>query len=361
MAGNDTNNKSTNGDTNNQGEDDDEQKATCDQCTKPVPKGAPRCSMCKSIFHPRCCDLTAVIVKQLSKNKQSHWYCGKCNPLAEDLVASIAEMRTKLLKIDSLEEQLVWVYSTLKNVEDKVQKIDQMEDGMRKMGDKVEQIEQIEKEKKEVEEKANTTDQVISASYREQDFPTMKDTWGIHDPNVGATVQAKRLVRQQMESVRQEDERRPNVMVYNLPEAKSNIKEEVRLSDTNYFVDITKICGVAFTSKDVKEVIRLGKKPEQGNAPRPLLVKLADVEKKKDIFKKLHIFREHQAKDRSTDDTSPFVSVSHDLTQEQREERRELIEEAKKKDQDLEHESPYRHVVWGPPWDMKVMKVKRRT
>ena len=163
-----------------------------------------------------------------------------------------------------------------------------------------------------------------------------------------------------MATYKDEEERRANIIIFNLPESNNELKAEAQQEDQDKFFDITKICEVPFSPKDVVDTFRLGKKYDTAEKSRPVLVKLAEEEKKKQLFKKLDLFRKHQNDEKTPGDESPGIQVAHDMSQEQRKEKKVLFEEAKAKDLQLESESPYRHIVRGPPWEMKIVKVKRK-
>ena len=132
----------------------------------------------------------------------------------------------------------------------------------------------------------------------------------------------------------------------------------MKQSDTDAFIEITKTCEVAFNPCDVTDIFCLGKKVDT-NKPRPVLIKLSDIEKKKQLFKRLDLFRKHKMEERNPADESPLISISHDLTQDQRSERKALIDEAELKNATLDDSVPYRHRVRGPPWAMKIVQVKQ--
>ena len=173
---------------------------------------------------------------------------------------------------------------------------------------------------------------------------------------------ARKIVREQLATCRDEDDRRANVMIFNSPEAKSDSKDYANDEDIQNFLDITKVCEVPFTSKDVMKVTRLGKKPisnDNGEITRPILIKLKSEQKKKQLFKRLHLWREFQEKEAKEGEKISFIVVTHDMSQEQRKERSLMWEEVKKKQFEIPAESPFRFVIRGPPWKMVIRKVKR--
>ena len=131
-------------------------------------------------------------------------------------------------------------------------------------------------------------------------------------------------------------------MLYNVPEPKHDDKDENKQKDMDSFFDITRVCEVEFTPDDVESLIRLGKKPVSSAKPRPVLVRLVNEQKKKQFFKHLPKWRKHQEDEQHgvDDDKQLFINVAHDMSLEQREERKLLLQETKKKSEELPTESP---------------------
>ena len=76
-------------------------------------------------------------------------------------------------------------------------------------------------------------------------------------------------------------------------------------------------CEVELKHDNVVKVIQMGKYME--GKKRPVIIAISSEEKKREIFKSLHKLR------KSTDN----VTITHDLTVQQREELQNLIKEAK--------------------------------
>ena len=53
------------------------------------------------------------------------------------------------------------------------------------------------------------------------------------------------------------------------------------------------------------------------------------------------------------------ISVTHDMTQREREENKKRLQEAKDKNEANESEN-FKYIVVGPPWDRRVVKVKKK-
>ena len=115
-----------------------------------------------------------------------------------------------------------------------------------------------------------------------------------------------------------------------------------------------KISG-SITAENVVECKRIGAKKD--NVIQPLKIVLSSVEKKKELFRNLGKWRAKLLADKDRDPLAKLPHVDHDLTKEQRMERKSLVEIAVAKQAELPRESPFRIRVRGAPEDMKVVKI----
>lgn len=157
-------------------------------------------------------------------------------------------------------------------------------------------------------------------------------------------------VQKQNEETIDKEKRKDNLIVFNAIEANTNLKDERIKHDIDIFLEICEtICPGKIKKEDILLSIRLGKK-EDGHT-RPMLTKLVDNNKKREILRNLHKLKDN------TDERLNKVKMNHDLTIKEREQSKELQQEAKKKrEQDKSGEFTYK--VRGPPWDMKILKIK---
>ena len=145
--------------------------------------------------------------------------------------------------------------------------------------------------------------------------------------------------------------RRKNIIIFELPESKKSEPEDRKEEDVNKFVGLCKNkIKINMTNDHIERAIRLGKVTEDKD--RPLLITLKDENKKREVFQNLNKLRYAGA---------PFnkVIITHDLTKKQKEELKDKIEEAQEKErQDESGEYMYR--VRGPPWSWYIKKIPKR-
>ena len=85
---------------------------------------------------------------------------------------------------------------------------------------------------------------------------------------------------------------------------------------------------------------------------RPLLITLKEEEKKRQLFQNLNKIR---------DAGEPFskVIITHDLTKKQKDELKQLVEQAKEKEKE-DKSGEYMYRVRGPPWSWFIKKISKK-
>ena len=111
---------------------------------------------------------------------------------------------------------------------------------------------------------------------------------------------------------------------------------------------LNEFCDVHLKQEGVAKVIHMGEFTE--NKKRPVIMTIKTEEKKKEIFKNLQKLR------RSDEN----ITITHELTHNQRKELQELISEAKRKEE-CDISSSYIYRVHGPPWGWFIKKIAKKT
>jgi hypothetical protein len=139
-----------------------------------------------------------------------------------------------------------------------------------------------------------------------------------------------------------------NIIIYRVPEG--NSKEDINKNDKSFCMELcSDVLGIDTEAIDFKSIFKLGRF-ESGKV-RPILVQVREKTLKNQIMESLH-------KLRVADDKFKNISITHDLTQKERNECKTLIEEAKKKQADETGEFIWR--VRGLPGQLKLTKIKKR-
>ena len=151
------------------------------------------------------------------------------------------------------------------------------------------------------------------------------------------------------------EERKKNIIVFNAPESKDKDGKTRKEHDTTLFVNIyRKVCAEGLERESLLQVRRLGAMAENKN--RPLLVAVSSEEQKRKLFKCLYRLKDI--------DMFTNISMSHDMTKEERALTKSKVAEANSKtaqmiENDKEKSKNWIFRVRGPPWQQKVVLVKR--
>ena len=129
------------------------------------------------------------------------------------------------------------------------------------------------------------------------------------------------------------------------------------ITDTDQFLEIVQGCELSskILSEDIISITRLGQKKD--GQIQPLKIKLSSVDKKRELLRNLYKWRRSLESDRNRDPNEKMPQIDHDLTREQREERKSLVEIAQKKQAELPADSPPRIRVRGAPDNLKIVKI----
>jgi len=145
-----------------------------------------------------------------------------------------------------------------------------------------------------------------------------------------------------------------NIIVYKLPESGAESYVERNKDDRRKIaVLIENVLKVGFDEADVKRLLRLGKKFDDGKA-RPLLIEFTHRTVKNLVMNNLSNLK-------SAKDELKGISIAHDMTKQEREECKELVEEAKRKqdEQDNHGSREYIFRVRGAPGQMRIVKMRK--
>ena len=152
--------------------------------------------------------------------------------------------------------------------------------------------------------------------------------------NVNNVIEKK--IKEMDVEERARKDRRNNMVIFGIKECEAVSGKEKQEIDLKEVQKILKdCCEVELKQDNVAKVIRMGKHTE--GKKRPIIITIGTEEKKKEIFKNLHKLR------RSRDN----ITITNDLTVQQREELHELIKEAKNKEE-CDQSGRFIYRVHGP-------------
>jgi len=142
--------------------------------------------------------------------------------------------------------------------------------------------------------------------------------------------------------------RENNIIIYRAVEGTSNLKADNINHDKATVRKLIQHCkGTMDEETTINKIIRLGKK--EAGTVRPLLVAFNEIETKKGLFRNL----KELGKEAALEDLKN-LSVSHDMTEQERKENRELVEKAKEKDKE---DPTHKHIVREAPWNRQIVSI----
>ena len=150
------------------------------------------------------------------------------------------------------------------------------------------------------------------------------------------------------------ENRKRNIILYRVPEKKTDSVPERKTSDTVFVKDfLDGVFNMKVDENEIEKMFRLGRWSE--DKARPLLVAFRNIEQKENIMANLRNLRQPIDKFRG-------ISISHDLHPKEREDIKLMVEEAKQKhiDDGGDAVENYRFLVVGKGERRKVIKIQRK-
>src|SRR6267154_393378 len=144
---------------------------------------------------------------------------------------------------------------------------------------------------------------------------------------------------------RERESRSHNIIIYRVPE--SDIKEDRPKDDKTFCLELLNVVLGVDTSDSELSIFRVGKKDTNN---RPLMVKFREKTLKNRVMENL-------SKLKNADQRFKNISITHDLTLNERADLKILLEEAKKKQ--IEETGEYIWRVRGLPGQLKLVKLKK--
>ena len=147
-----------------------------------------------------------------------------------------------------------------------------------------------------------------------------------------------------------------NIILFNVRESPSESPEERKEEDITFCNKMCEsICECSLPPESVTNGRRLGKRPDNNDSKRPLLIIVDSEITKRNIFGKFYKLRNNEE--------FKNINVSHDMSVEERMKTKLLLEEAKQKTMDLNTNDSSGSKNWifrvrGPPWDQRIVKVR---
>ena len=314
-------------------DDDDDICQTCEEliCGKP----STNCRKCRQIM---CLDCTGVdndTLKEVTNNVNSLMiFCVKCHPSVLEAISDDGDVPVGLVKqmtrkIALLEHKLEQALNQLKGNQPTSPT---WPTGMN----------------------ANPSTPDMRKIIREEMEAASKAKVAPKSSDNGSNV-SKAPVKDVTAELADRERRKNNIIIHGISEKKSKVGEERLKHDKSRALQLLNLCKPEGEEDredaDIIQIKRLGKFDEnKQDSKRPMLVQVTE-EDKKTLFLNLN-------KLRGAPDNLTGISVSHDMTPMQRDEDKEMYEEAKKRENE-ETSGDFIFRVRGPPWNRYIKKIRK--
>jgi hypothetical protein len=323
---------STVGKGNMSGNSDEEESWTCEMCENVFVDDndeVVQCGYCNLYYCASCLKLTKKEYKQYM-NPALYWYCPQCEAKVKKNNRSDREVEVRCAEF-------------LKVMEGRIEKLE------KDMTEKVD---------------AKTVQDIMSCKVDEKRVQQIvEDKIKALNIESGATnvTEIEEAMNRKIAELRDSESRVRNIIVHGIMETDDNDSAVRKEKDTAYIRDLAEF--ISSDSSAVQNVVRVGIRRDVTNAsnsvgssvkprPRPVKIMMKNVESKKNFMRNLPKLRQIEPSSKFAD-----ISVSQDMTQGERELHREKVSEAKAKNE-KETMGNYRHVVRGPPWDKRTVRLR---
>jgi len=319
--------------------DKGEKPEKCGKCNTVVKEkdDGVQCEICEIWYHAKCEGISDEGYKILLK-ENVHWYCIGCN-------RGVGKVLTCLIKVQQQQEvqerkQIAMELELRKLREDLEKKIlDKVKDTEISLESKMSMLENGLKETKEqlstqIESKIENT---IKKSYAEM---TKEGIGGDAQQDVISVIQefrqqldtekqsARSFLEETQTSLQEErdkEARRQNIIIYRVQENTSTNPEERMKADRKFVMELCKdVLKMGNIEDGIKKVFRLGKRTPSNAESRPMLVEFRSIIIKNQVMESLGLLKE-------ADDRYRNVTLSHDMTKNEREQCKETVKAAKEK------------------------------
>lgn len=334
-------------------------ESECGKCGKGVKGEGAACDVCGNWFHVDCAGLDkdeyrllqSIAKKQKNEKSSIHWFCEGCNIRTLDMMKVLREVQ---LREDRLEKEVngfkaeigAQVNKLRKDLHDGIEESNKIMDKQNR--DIIMELDQMKNEIMELKKEKPLWTEIVS---REVDcrFTEMNKDLDVVQKTVNET-------RMKMNEDLDKESRLNNIIVYKLPESEADSYAERNKDDKKLIAKLMEnVLKVGFEETDIKRLLRLGKKSEDGRT-RPLLIEFTHRTTKNLVMQNLSHLR-------SANNELKGISIAHDMTKKEREECKKLVEEAKKKQNEAAHDGhgsgEYIYRVRGAPGQMKIVKLKQ--
>lgn len=295
------------------------------------------CEKCSKQFCLTCLDMSDIVYEYMGR-EDVLWCCQVCNKQIRK------EMRGKRFGEHA---------TVVEKIEEVDRKISNLEKSMLGLTEMLKAMEQRQEETQTVSRLVQgleipTLNQTANSDETDRDTDATTPKWNL--PAQKEIPAMRDIIRRTMQEQEKELERKRNIIIHRLPEMNTNNKENKKKHDID---QMRKIMEAMNLDLKIERYFRLGKiSNEQQQNPehpkiRPLKVCFNTDDMAKTFMSKLSLLKD-------AEEDIKQIRVTGDMSLEEREEMRQLVEEAKNLTK--QEKGNYRHIVRGK----KIIRVLAR-
>ena len=317
----------------------------CKKCKEKLDdnENSVRCDACLIWIHIKCANLTIKDLESITKlGEKTRWFCETCSPNIDGMINENKKLRNELEKLRVEINQLKLDVAPIEsNIHDKINaELDigfhRMKEAMSDIGERIKAVEKdndvIQTFFGDFEDKLKDLREDLKTEIREETQKIFEKNSDTNTSSIESTIQVekskqadhnqfieqiRKSVQEKFDDGKDKENRKYNLIVYNIKE--SNYENEERNADSDFEI-CSKIIYEELSVEDFRiiHMMRLGKNQSNGK-PRPILIQLRSEREKWEILRK--------AKNLRNSRRFGIIYISRDMTLAERKADKVLREE----------------------------------
>jgi len=310
------------------------------------------CDVCQKWHHIACIGLDDKdydFLKRAKKsNKHIFWLCNDCKVASFEVIKAISELKEKQ---ERTEKEICIMKSETAKLECGVEKLKAGVEKIESKQDKMEVVvSQLKHEVDDIKKTNNSLRSEVDTSLAEVVKGELNKKMHEVENNMQHVQQTLQETKAKTDEMTDHESRRNNIIIYNVPEVSGPTSDIRYNSDMDFCMKLFTELVTGCAKEDIKRMTRLGQRQDNGRE-RALLIEFHDRTVKNIIMESLNKLRMLEEKFKK-------VVVVHDMTPKERQECKEMVQEARRLESQESGDFIYR--VRGSPGMMKIIKIRKR-
>ena len=302
----------------------EDRQTACGICSTPCTDTSIQCEYCEIWFHASCKNLTKEDFNTISSTNGLHWFCPKCESKVEEKIICSTSLNQLKVLMETQNHELKIEIEDLSKIKERLDAVEnKIADSLTSMKSDMEKTHESAKKFSDLFKIDSTSTETVTKSIAKQ--------------TVG---EINRLTAER-------ENREKNIIIFKVAEKEN--AEERKKSDREFFDDL---CDqeLGLEIQTISSITRIG--TYVSSKTRPLKVSFQNTFDKRKFLSSLYKLKNEASKYKS-------INVQHDMTLDERAESKNLLKTAYELNQRKDNQETI-YKVRGPPWAMKIIKLKRK-